>query len=113
MGDKITIIRGDDVVINLELVDDDGTAVDLTDTVLRFSVKRRFEDADVILTKEITVHEEPENGISNIVLSDQETDLEPGSYFWDLEIEADGLTSSTDYGIFKVKPDITKSELAS
>jgi hypothetical protein len=107
MGDTITVIRGDDVVIDIELLDDNGDALDLTDTVITFTVKKRLESGEAVIVKEVSEFDDPASGVASINLSNTETDITPGSYLWDIQIEIDGAISSTDYGIFRIKPDIT------
>lgn len=108
--EKIEVIRGDDLTIELALTEEDGTPVNLTGTTVFFTVKKKLADSDedAVISKEVTDHTEPENGVAVISLDNDETDIAAGIYHWDIQILNAGKISSINYGIFRVIPDVTR-----
>lgn len=114
MSDKrFQIIRGDDVSLDITFTDQNGDPVDLTDTTVFFTVKRKLSETDeeAIITKEITSHTNPTNGETNVSLSKEDTDQKLGDYFWDLQlIDEDGKITSSKFGQLQIVPDVTLRE---
>ena len=101
----ITLTRGDSRTLAIEIDDDLGVDVDLSEAILRFAVKRRPGDAnaDALLFKtsyddgeiEITV---PAEGKATVKIRiDDTVNQVPGSYCWDLDLsrKASGTPSTT------------------
>jgi len=114
-ADKQYIIRGDDTSFDLTFTDKDGNVIDITGATVFFTVKENVDDDDddAIISVEKSTHDgvddDPENGLTVIYLTDSETDVEIGSYFYDVQLkESDGTISSSGSGILKVLADITQ-----
>lgn len=103
------VIRRDDVTFELTFKDSDEAVIDLTTGTVFFTVKTNLTDADAdaILAKEIDTFETPETGIMLLNLSRTETDIEPGSYYFDIQLKLDDKVTSSERGKFKVVQDIT------
>ena len=106
----IEIIRGDDTTIDIELLDELGEAIDLTGAIIYFTVKKKLtdDDDDAVLSKEVTDHIDPLEGKTTVSFTYEETEIAIGRYYWDVQIEVDGVITSTNYGIIRVLPDITR-----
>ena len=107
---KLSIIRGDDVTIPVTFKDSDGDPINLTGSTVFFTVKNEKSDADddAVISKSITSHTTPASGITQVVLTNEDTDVDPGSYFWDLQIkDSAGKIQSTQAAQFEVIQDIT------
>lgn len=113
---KITIVRGDDVSFTTTFTDADGSAIDITGYTVFFTVKeaKRVVDDDTsdsaaIITKDVTSHSDPTAGVTIISLTDTQTNVTPGEYVYDLQLNdgSDGI-SSTESGIFEVLADVTR-----
>jgi len=109
---NLEIIRGDSEPFEITLADEDGAPIDLTGAIIYFTVKKRKSDSDAnaSISKVITDHTSPENGESLISLTAEDTNIEPGTYFWDIQIDRDGDIDSVKYGILKVFSDVTRGD---
>lgn len=106
---KLKIIRGDDVTLHTVFKDEDGVAVDISDADLKFTAKNDFDSVAVISkTMASGLHTDPTNGITDINFLHTETGIDPGDYYYDIELTfGDGTVNSIDYGKLIVKPDIS------
>lgn len=107
---KITIVRGDDRTLSLTFTDSDGVAINLTGSTIFFTVKERLTDADAsaVISKTITSHTSPTLGKTNVVLTDSDTDIDAGIYYYDFQIkDSGGLISSTTPYILEILKDVT------
>lgn len=90
------ISRGTSLRIPVQIKRIDGTAFDLTDYRILFTLKaveydHDYDDLRALIYREIEFDEETgPQGTFDIILSSQETWLDPGKYFFDIEIEKDG-----------------------
>lgn len=109
----IEIVRSASVTITLTLKDNDGDAINLTGAKVIFAVKTRAEtisafDSDNSTAKllvETTSHTLPLQGKTQIVLSNAETNLTPGSYVYGVKvIPSSGPTIPSSTAPFIVKP---------
>lgn len=106
----LSLIRRDDVNLKVTFTDIEGNPFDLTDCIVFFTMKEKPTDSDedAIIAKEVTEHDEPEQGITRIPLTKEETDVTPKYYFYDLQIEdEDGIVLSSEAGRIKITQDIT------
>lgn len=115
MDTTIRIIRGDTLLLSVEATDDDEP-IDLTGNTFFFTIKRRLtdDDDDAILAKDWDEHTDPEEGLTELELSPEDTDITPGTYYYDIQL----LTSaneviSTEHGMLEVIDDVTKRNTAS
>lgn len=112
MTTELEIIRGDDVTISATITDKDGNAVDLTGAKAYLTVKneRSDSDDDALIQKTTEVHSEATDGETGFDLTDEDTDIAEGKYYYDLQIkDSDGKIRSVGYGTIKVIQDITKT----
>jgi len=107
----LEIIRGDDVSMIINFTDEDGAVVDITQAIVFFTVKRKLSDTDdkAVIAVEQTSHITPLTGKTEIELTNQQTDIRPGTYFYDLQLKrTDEKISSIVYGKFQVIQDVTE-----
>jgi hypothetical protein len=95
----IIIRRATDCGVKLTFTDvtGDGPAVlDLTGNSLYFTVKKRLIDldADVVISRIVTSHSDPTNGITHVMPTHDDTDLTPRTYFYGFK-----LVDSSDHRI--------------
>jgi len=110
---NLEIIRGDTTNITLTITDQDGVAIDLTDSTVYFTAKPAFDDdaldAEAVITKEVTSHTDPTNGITVIPLTASDTDIETGIYYYDVQVkDAAGAIFSLPARQLKVVEDVTR-----
>lgn len=111
MSDALEIIRGDDTTISATITNQDDEAVNLTGATVFFTVKRRKtdSDADALIAKEVTSHTTPASGQTDIELTNEDTDIRPGAYLYDLQVkDNEDRIISINYGTLRVKTDITR-----
>lgn len=107
---NITIIKRDDVDLDVVFRDKDDNLIDLTGCTVFFTVKKKTTDVDLdaIIAKDVTDHTSPTLGETRIPLTKEETNVKVGNYFFDLQIKnASGKILSTEVGICKVTQDVT------
>lgn len=108
---RVEIIRRDHSRLEVTLTDIDDNPIDLTDGTLFFTVKKRESDPDsqAVIKKQFTEFDDPTNGITEIILTPDETNIPPGNYYYDVQfISQEGITSSARRGFLLVVPDITE-----
>ncbi len=108
----IKVYRGDDVTFVVTITDSAGDAVDITDGTLWFTVKKNKSDTDTdaSIQKEVTSHTTPGSGITAITLSDSDTDLDAGQYFYDIQfVNSTGDVTTYGVGNFIILQDVTNS----
>jgi hypothetical protein len=106
----LTIIRNDDVVLTATFTDADGNAIDLTGSKVYFTVKENESDADAdaLITKEVTSHSDPTAGETQISLNPTDTNVDPGTYFYDLQVKNSlGTIQSTSSDKITIRQDIS------
>jgi hypothetical protein len=106
----IDVIRGDDESIQLTFTDVNDNVIDLTGSTVFFTVKRKIEDTDddAVIKKEVSVFAAPTTGVAIITLTDDDTNLTSGVYYYDVQlVDQAGLVSSIRQDKFKVHKDVT------
>lgn len=92
-----------DIDIVLELIDVNDNPIDLTGCKIILMVKEKLSDSDVSakLKKVVTSHTNALNGITTIELTDTDTNLTEGIYFYDITlITSDNLVHMVIQGLF-------------
>lgn len=108
----LSIYRGDDTTITLKIKDSDGSVVDITGFTfwLTAKVNASDKDEDASIQKEVTSHSDPSNGETKIILTNSDTDIEIGSYIYDIQMRDDNDKISTlTKGSLRIKRDVTLS----
>jgi hypothetical protein len=106
----LSIYRGDDKTWNLTFTDSAGLPIDLTSSVIYFTVKKKTGDLDsaAYIAKNITSHSQATGGISAIALSDTDSDIAIGTYYYDIQlVDSAGSVTTITTGNFLVLRDIT------
>jgi hypothetical protein len=110
MTNNIEIIQGDDTTIRFTITDQDGDVVDLSTADLVFSVINDFDSTSKSITATTAsgLHTEPASGLSYVFLSHDVTNVDPGNYYWDIELRyGNGMINSVKHGKLTVIPDVT------
>ena len=116
--EDITIKQGTDVAIEIELINNDGSAKDLTNHSVSAYMKRRYEDSandpNTVQFNSIIVTP-PSSGIITLSLTNTQTDalITRGRYVYDLELsyvdsDANTIISRVLEGQIEVSPSATK-----
>ena len=107
---EIRVPRGDDKTWNLTFVDEDSVAIDLTGATIFFTVKinKADADADAIISVDQASHTNAAGGLSSITITNSQTDIKPGNYFYDFQlVDSGSLVTTVLSGIFKITQDVT------
>lgn len=83
-----------------------GAVLDITGFTVYFIVKSSLKDSDenAKITKKITTHEDAKNGITLIELSESDTDIEVGNYYYGIDYkDASGKIGAVLWGRLKIK----------
>ena len=86
--------------------------VNITDWTIWFTVKTNKTDTDdnALILKKITSHTDAVNGLTTVSLSNSDTDLDAGTYYYDLaRLDANGKKRTYLDGKFIVKQGITQA----
>ena len=109
---KIEVIRGDDVTLTVTFQDENGTAINLTGSTLYFTVKGDLtatDDTGALISKDVVSHTTPLSGISSVALSNTDTNITAGDYYYDFQLKnSSNKITSTSKGVFSVINDVTK-----
>lgn len=83
------IYRGDDKAYTIHFKDQDSVDVDITGWTIRFTLKKNIDnsDEDAKIKKDITTHTDPTHGKTLLILSNTDTNLTPGKYYYDIQVE--------------------------
>lgn len=106
---SMCIIKGNKIPFDFTFTDEDGDAIDISNTTLKFTAKTYEDDADVdaILTKSVTFPADSNSiaGLGSMTLTHDDTkDLVPkAQLFYDFQwIGPDGEPVTVQYGKLKV-----------
>lgn len=98
-----TVIRGDTPTLPLELVYSDGTAPDLVDATITFTVYNLF--SRTVTDPDLS------SGEAELVLNVEDTEDAPNwrtAYKYDCQVaQDDGVIATLMRGLFIVEPDVT------
>lgn len=101
------LIRGDSYSIPVTF-----SGVDLTGSTVFFTIKPALTndagDTTAVLTIEVTSHDDPTNGHTIIPLSNTDTEIEPGEYYYDLQIKNGSTITSIPARKCKIYADVTR-----
>jgi len=78
-----------------------GSVQDITGWTIFFTIKKNVSQLDsaALISKTITTHSDPTQGISLLVLSSSDTDISSGNYVYDIRFK------DTSNNIYAISPD--------
>jgi len=107
----INLIRGDSSSIAFELTTD-GVPTSLVGSTVSFTVKPTLADeatdATAVIQVDVTSHTDPTNGKTVIPLSSTDTDIEPGTYYYDIQVNNGSTIVSIPARRLTVSADVTR-----
>lgn len=109
MANKISIYRGTTYDFTYNHTDVNGDPVSLVGSTVYFTVKTNeydddLTDADALIKKTVTDHNDAAAGETSWTLNDEDTQIEPGTFYFDVVVEdSEGLSDPPSLiGTFKV-----------
>lgn len=110
--DLETLYRGDSREYNLTFTDSKGEAIPITDWKIYFTVKLSYLDGDskAVIKKDITIHDDPINGKTKIILLPNDTDsIRPDKYWYDIQVKrSEDNILTLLRGRIEIRTDITR-----
>jgi hypothetical protein len=107
----MTIIRGTDNSIKITFTEN-SSPVDITGYEVLFTLKKQCDidkdDTYALISKDITDHTDPTAGETTLVLTNEDTDIEAGNYYYDLRLVKDGTITQTQRDLLEITNGITK-----
>lgn len=91
-----------------------NVVIDITGWTFYFNVKRNLSqlDTEAAISKVVTNHTDPTHGVTKIVLSPTDTDISPGTYFYDITYkDTSNNVEKIDVDKFTILPSATKTTL--
>ena len=108
---RLSVYRGDDKTFNFTFKNSNGAAINITDWTIFFTLKEHEADADddAKIKKDVTSHTSPTDGLSQLSITDSDTNLDPKKYYYDFQIKKDdGIIRTLVKGDFRVLTGITR-----
>ena len=104
---NLTVYKGDDKDFTLTLKDSSNNAIDITDDTIVMTVKATDSDtASAVISSNATLTS-PTTGVATFSLSNTDTAITAGEYFYDVQRTHDSKVSTLMKGKFIVTQDIT------
>jgi hypothetical protein len=85
LNKNLEIIKGNDQLYTLTFTDSAGV-IDITQWTIYYVIKEPKTLA-IVINKEITDHSDPTHGISQIILTHQETNITRGGYKYSITVQ--------------------------
>jgi len=107
---ELSVYRGDDKTWNLNFTDANDDPIDLTGATVFFTVKvnKTDKDSDAIISKDQASHVDAVNGQTTIVLTNSDTDVKIGNYYYDIQlVDTSGIVTTIVVGAFRVNQDVS------
>lgn len=106
----LEIIRRDNTTVDVQFTDRNNVPIDISDHVAYITIKAKKTDLDddALLAKSTDTHVDPTIGKTRFVLNQIDTDIEPGIYYFDLQLkDLSNVVRSVKYGLVKIIQDVT------
>jgi len=107
---NLRITKKDTKSYALTFEDVEGVAIDITGWTLYFTVKANLSDSDedAIISKDVTLHTDPTNGKTKVTVTSDDTDHEPGNYYYDFQFKKlDNSVTTFLKGHYIIKHEVT------
>ena len=110
----MTIPRGTDSTIDITFTEN-GLPFNITGYTILFTVKKQCDlakdDTFALISKDVTTHTDPTQGKSQLILTNEDTDIDQGNYYWDIRLIKDGTISQTSRGEIEITQTVTKRNI--
>lgn len=108
---NFTLDQGSTWTLQIVYKDSNGAAVNLTGYTAEMQVRRKFDSDNPVLTLStsnggITIV--PLTGTLNLIATDEQADIDPGLYVYDLELSIGGVRTRLIQGTVTVSGEVTR-----
>jgi hypothetical protein len=107
-ANSFEIVRGDDATIVVRVLDENDEPIDLTTYTIFFTAKKNPKDPDSDAVLQMEVDGEADGEVEINFTAEDTSVLKPRSYWWDVQLEKDGVITSTTKQLFRLSSDITR-----
>lgn len=109
MINDIRLVQGD-TYSSLITVIENGSPLDITGATFSFTAKRKLSDADddAIISKDWSTHTAPTEGKTLLTLTDDQTDVEEGTYYFDIQFKLGGTVATILIGKLFIIAQVTR-----
>ena len=91
---NLDITQGDEKAYNLHFTGG-GSDIDITGSTVTITIKRGRNDLEPVLTRVTTVHTQPTAGKTTIILTESDTSIPQGVYYYDIQIHGGSVGRKT------------------
>ena len=104
-GQLKPIYKGDDATIRMMIMHADGSKMNFNDKTVKFILKKdkTQEDDKAVLNKVWSPSSFENKYVFECNLTDTETDIDPGLYWWGIRIEKDSYQVTEGEGRLEIK----------
>lgn len=103
---NLSIIRKNTVPLTVTVLSN-GTALNITGYTFYFTAKAKYGDASSVISKTVTTLSDPTHGIMEIILTATDTAVNPGNYYYDIQmVSPAGAVTTLFYGELQVIPNM-------
>ncbi len=106
----LSLIRGNSKNYRLCFQTTSGDPIDITGYTVFFTVKKNVNQSDdeAVISKTVTNHLNPTNGVTLIEITTTESDIPPGVYLYDIGYSKDNYKMTSDPEKFIVIGNVTR-----
>ena len=104
----LTITRGDTETVVVTMVDEDGTAVNITGRTYTSQMRTTPDISAISITGTCAVTDGPNGKLTATFSATGTAALDPGFLYWDLQENASGVISTILSGTVTVLADVTR-----
>lgn len=92
----LTIKRGNSKIYDIAFVDSAGAAINITNYIIYFMVKRNKtdDDSEALIKKIVTSHVDAAGGLTKVEVSHEDTMITAGNYYYEFKYRTPGDIST-------------------
>lgn len=103
----LSCVRGDDFLLDVDLQDADGVALDLTACTAAMQVRVAYDDTSARMTATVSWRDQSA-GQFRVLIPRNQTAVSPGRYVYDLQVSTVDYVTTVARGAFLVEPEVTR-----
>jgi hypothetical protein len=108
---NLTIYEGDDVYLDVHVLDSGGGAVDLTGSTATAQIRADTDSGDILANFQCYL-DGTDLGLIHLHLPSSENVAMPETGVWDVQFELDTNITTLLYGTVNIHPEVTRPEFA-
>lgn len=106
---ELDIDQGTDFNLDLDLTNDDGTVINVTNYTFSSSIRKSYHSSAVAANLTVTIHDAANGNVVLSLNSATTANIKSGRYLFDVkQIDASNTTTRLVEGVVTVLPQVTK-----